>query len=130
VASSAASNGGVGIEWRRDGEREGRERRGRGGEATSGALLILVWAVIRGSWIENYDGTNSDPGASDPLQLARLRTALRIIREDPRLLVLGLTQTCPEGSVYLFVFLWVPALQEHSLLRLSSSGTSSPSCSA
>ncbi|KAJ7809854.1 hypothetical protein B0H14DRAFT_2864972 [Mycena olivaceomarginata] len=60
----------------------------------SGALLILAWA------------------------LARLRTALRIVREDPRLLVLGLTQTCFEGSMYLFVFLWVPALQEHSLLGL------------
>ncbi|KAJ7809207.1 hypothetical protein B0H14DRAFT_2867562 [Mycena olivaceomarginata] len=70
----------------------------------SGALLILAWAVIRGSWIENYGSTNSDPGASDPLQLARLRTALRI--------------TCFEGSMYLFVFLWVPALQEHSLLGL------------
>jgi hypothetical protein len=84
----------------------------------SGALLILAWAVICGSWIENYGGTNSDPGASDPLQLAHLRTALRIVCEDPRLLVLGVTQTCPEGSIYLFVFLWVPALQEHSLLGL------------
>ena len=31
---------------------------------------------------------------------------------DPLLLVLGLTQTCFEGSMYLFVFLWVPSLQE------------------
>ncbi|KAJ7750758.1 hypothetical protein B0H14DRAFT_2981790, partial [Mycena olivaceomarginata] len=84
----------------------------------SGALLILAWAVIRGSWIENYGSTNSDPSASDPLQLARLRTALRIVHEDQCLFVLGLTQTCPEGSMYLFIFLWVPALQEHSLLRL------------
>lgn len=33
---------------------------------------------------------------------------------DPLLLVLGLTQTCFEGSMYLFVFLWVPSLQESS----------------
>lgn len=33
---------------------------------------------------------------------------------DPLLLVLGLTQTCFEGSMYLFVFLWVPSLQEAS----------------
>lgn len=33
---------------------------------------------------------------------------------DPRLLTLGLTQTCVEGSMYLFVFLWVPTLQEHA----------------
>lgn len=34
---------------------------------------------------------------------------------DPYLLVIGLTQTCFEGSMYLFVFLWVPSLQEASL---------------
>lgn len=34
---------------------------------------------------------------------------------DPHLLVIGLTQTCFEGSMYLFVFLWVPSLQEASL---------------
>jgi MFS transporter, MFS domain-containing protein family, molybdate-anion transporter len=33
---------------------------------------------------------------------------------DPQLLVVGLTQTCFEGSMYLFVFLWVPSLQESS----------------
>ena len=31
---------------------------------------------------------------------------------DKRLLVLGLTQTVFEGSLYIFVFLWVPFLQE------------------
>jgi len=33
---------------------------------------------------------------------------------DPILLVLGLTQTIFEGSMYLFVFIWVPILQESS----------------
>jgi len=33
---------------------------------------------------------------------------------DPHLLVLGVTQTCFEGSMYLFVFLWVPSLQSAS----------------
>lgn len=28
--------------------------------------------------------------------------------------MLGLTQTCFEGSMYLFVFLWVPSLQERA----------------
>ena len=31
---------------------------------------------------------------------------------EPAFLVLGLTQTCFEGSMYLFVFLWVPSLQD------------------
>ncbi|KAJ7032422.1 hypothetical protein C8F04DRAFT_659206 [Mycena alexandri] len=86
----------------------------------SGALLLIAWAVIRGTWIENYGGGGGanaeDKG--DPFQLARLRVALRIVSDDPRLLVLGLTQTCFEGSMYLFVFLWVPALQEFSLMGL------------
>ncbi len=34
---------------------------------------------------------------------------------DPILIVLGLTQTIFEGSMYLFVFIWVPTLQESSL---------------
>lgn len=37
------------------------------------------------------------------------------LNPDPLLLVLGLTQTCFEGSMYLFVFLWVPSLQEVSI---------------
>ena len=41
---------------------------------------------------------------------------LRLTRDvDPVLLVLGLTQTIFEGSMYLFVFIWVPTLQESSL---------------
>ena len=41
---------------------------------------------------------------------------LRLTRDvDPILLVLGLTQTIFEGSMYLFVFIWVPTLQESSL---------------
>ncbi|KAJ6489919.1 hypothetical protein C8R45DRAFT_200218 [Mycena sanguinolenta] len=85
----------------------------------SGALLILAWVVIRASWVENYGGPATDASAmSDPFQLARLRTALRIVSDDPRLLVLGITQTCFEGSMYLFVFLWVPSLQESSLMGL------------
>ncbi|KAH6908372.1 hypothetical protein BKA70DRAFT_1372019 [Coprinopsis sp. MPI-PUGE-AT-0042] len=54
----------------------------------SAALLVLTSIVIKATWAENYGSA------------------------DLRLLVLGLTQTCFEGSMYLFVFLWVPALQE------------------
>lgn len=44
-------------------------------------------------------------------------SAFLIALLDKVLLVLGLTQTCFEGSMYLFVFLWVPSLQEatHSI---------------
>ncbi|KAJ7136634.1 DUF791-domain-containing protein [Mycena epipterygia] len=84
----------------------------------SGALLIVAWGVIRGSWIENYGGGGGQADKGDPFQIQRLKQAMHIVQEDPRLLVLGLTQTCFEGSMYLFVFLWVPSLQEYSLMAL------------
>ncbi|KAF8205251.1 hypothetical protein K438DRAFT_534562 [Mycena galopus ATCC 62051] len=90
----------------------------------SGALLLLAWAVIRATWVENYGGNSGSVAevASDPFQLARLGRALSIVSADPSLLVLGLTQTCFEGSMYLFVSLWVPSLQEHSLMGLHPLG--------
>jgi len=81
----------------------------------SALLLMLGYVVIRGTWIENYGGGGGSTSlGTDPLQLKRLGQAWRIVRDDPLLLVLGLTQTCFEGSMYLFVFLWLPSLQEAS----------------
>lgn len=97
----------------------------------SGALLLLAYIVIRGSWGENFGGSGATTG-KDLFQLRRLAQAWRIVRDgefdftslhnvqlvnvnpDPMLLAIGLTQTCFEGSMYLFVFLWVPSLQEAS----------------
>ncbi|KAH9924067.1 uncharacterized protein B0H18DRAFT_1085572 [Fomitopsis serialis] len=78
----------------------------------SGVLLLLAWVVIRGSWTENYGSGGGVAANPDILQLRRLGQALKIVRNEPALLVIGLTQTCFEGSMYLFVFNWVPALQE------------------
>lgn len=79
----------------------------------SGAMLVLAWAVIRATWTENYGSVSGESEKASDVggQLERLKTALRIVYSDTRLLVLGLTQTCFEGSMYLFVFLWVPSLQ-------------------
>ncbi|KAJ3558607.1 hypothetical protein NM688_g824 [Phlebia brevispora] len=82
----------------------------------SGALLALGLIVIKGLWAENYGSVDaSDENSSSVFQLKRLSQAWNIVRHDPYLLVIGLTQTCFEGSMYLFVFLWVPSLQEASL---------------
>ncbi|KAH8106346.1 hypothetical protein BXZ70DRAFT_1004605 [Cristinia sonorae] len=83
----------------------------------SGILLSLAWFTIRGMWSENYgaqDASYSRGGGSGFFQLSRLGQAWKIVTSDPKLMVLGLTQTCFEGSMYLFVFLWVPSLQESS----------------
>ncbi|KAI9465738.1 hypothetical protein BJY52DRAFT_1220488 [Lactarius psammicola] len=84
----------------------------------SGCLLLLAWAVISGSWSENYGGGAGSGVAqvsADVFQIRRLGAAWRIVAADPILIVLGLTQTIFEGSMYLFVFIWVPTLQESSL---------------
>ena len=96
----------------------------------SAVLLVVAWFVIRGTWAENYGGGGGIVD-HDVFQIKRLGRAWNIVRrgvshrtpsfshlsyrfgfKDPLLLVLGLTQTCFEGSMYLFVFLWVPSLQE------------------
>ncbi|KAG7448548.1 DUF791-domain-containing protein [Guyanagaster necrorhizus] len=82
----------------------------------SGALLMLAWGLMRVSWIENYGhGGSTTDDDWDIFQTSRLRAAWNIVQHDSLLLTLGLTQTCFEGSMYLFVFLWVPSLQEVSM---------------
>lgn len=44
----------------------------------SGALLLLAWSMIKGSWGENYGSTG---GEADLFQIARLRVAWKIVRE-------------------------------------------------
>ncbi|KJA17597.1 hypothetical protein HYPSUDRAFT_46222 [Hypholoma sublateritium FD-334 SS-4] len=80
----------------------------------SGVLLVFGWVVIRSTWGENYGG-GGGVASGDMFQIKRMGQAWSIVRNDPLLMVLGLTQTCFEGSMYLFVFLWVPALQEAAL---------------
>ncbi|KAG8845580.1 hypothetical protein FRB96_002333 [Tulasnella sp. 330] len=81
----------------------------------SALLLGVSWVMIRGMWTENYGGQDAaGSSTTDFFQITRLRQAWQIVRRDPSLLVLGLTQTCFEGSMYLFVFLWVPSMQEAS----------------
>ncbi|KAI0353932.1 DUF791-domain-containing protein [Trametes cingulata] len=76
----------------------------------SGVLLLLDLIVIWLSWDENYGGSRAS--VNDILNARRLSEAWTIVRTDRRLLTLGVIQTCFEGSMYLFVFLWVPFLQE------------------
>ncbi|XP_006463319.1 hypothetical protein AGABI2DRAFT_74213 [Agaricus bisporus var. bisporus H97] len=82
----------------------------------SGFLLVLGFFVILKTWSENYgDGGRSTTTVLS--QTGRLRQAWRLVCEDPALLTVGLTQTCFEGSMYFFAFIWVPSLQEVSRLN-------------
>ncbi|KAF8609474.1 DUF791-domain-containing protein [Ceratobasidium sp. AG-I] len=77
----------------------------------SAMCLAVAWVLIGAMWTENY-GTRSESATDDLFQIKRLREAWGIVRRDPSMIVLGLVQTCFEGSMYLFVFLWVPSMQE------------------
>lgn len=85
----------------------------RGPFMLSGVLLIVAYFIIGSKWEENY-GTPAAGGTAAVAagEFAKLRQAIGIIRREPAFMVLGLTQTCFEGSMYLFVFLWVPSLQD------------------
>eukprot|EP00597_Dinobryon_sp_UTEXLB2267_P001631 CAMPEP_0170080960 /NCGR_PEP_ID=MMETSP0019_2-20121128/16952_1 /TAXON_ID=98059 /ORGANISM="Dinobryon sp., Strain UTEXLB2267" /LENGTH=415 /DNA_ID=CAMNT_0010295161 /DNA_START=193 /DNA_END=1440 /DNA_ORIENTATION=- len=80
------------------------------------ALTVLSLVLIL-FWNENYgtaDGTDpskNDNNASPPQSLLEtVSTGLRLVRESPVILFLGLSQAFFEGAVYSFVFMWVPSL--------------------
>ena len=94
----------------------------------SGVLLLIAWVVIGNIWDENYGAQQNNSSGGG--ELSKIAAGLGMVRRgmflfplfegvttdsyhsEPAFLVLGLTQTCFEGSMYLFVFLWVPSLQE------------------
>ncbi|KZV67850.1 DUF791-domain-containing protein [Peniophora sp. CONT] len=79
----------------------------------SALVLVLAFFAISGLWTENY-GAKGNQSRDDSWQWHRMVQAARIVADDPVLLILGLTQTLFEGSMYLFVFVWVPTLQDAS----------------
>lgn len=83
--------------------------------AAAVVLLAVAFWVISTRWAENYGDSAKEkkPEAGggkeggDPSPRARLWEMLK----DPRIVCLGLSSTMFEGSMYLFVFMWGPALQ-------------------
>ncbi|KAF8623855.1 hypothetical protein AX15_006173 [Amanita polypyramis BW_CC] len=77
-------------------------------------VLVLSWIVIKVVWTENYGDIQNPVGTNTTSQETRMGEVWHVLRSDSQLLVLGLVQTCFEGSMYVFVFVWVPSLQEAS----------------
>ncbi|KAK0709672.1 hypothetical protein B0T26DRAFT_874691 [Lasiosphaeria miniovina] len=88
--------------------------------AASVVLLAVAFGLIWTQWRENYGetgpATQSSPGQSThkPPKDKQLWTVLT----SPKVLSLGLASTVFEGSMYMFVFFWTPALKS---ARASSS---------
>ncbi|KAH8887529.1 DUF791-domain-containing protein [Thozetella sp. PMI_491] len=79
---------------------------------TSAALLSAALWVIWSQWDENYGETGaaaSKTKGAAPKKPAENR--VWSILSNPKVLSLGLASTMFEGSMYLFVFFWAPALK-------------------
>lgn len=68
------------------------------------ALLVAVAAVTSTTWGENY-GNESAPARET------LAAAWRAVLADRSVLLTGLAQSLFEGAMYIFVFMWTPALE-------------------
>ena len=82
------------------------------------AIICLIGAFVamQRQWAENYGETTSEKTQSVE--------SSRSILADSRLVALGLTTTMFEGSMYLFVFFWAPALI--SARSFSNNNSSTP----
>ncbi|KAI1498962.1 hypothetical protein F5X99DRAFT_299559 [Biscogniauxia marginata] len=71
--------------------------------------VVLLWSalqVIWAHWIENYGAAASSKPSDDSKPLS-----LWAVFKQPSILALGFASTMFEGSMYLFVFFWTPALK-------------------
>ncbi|KAL2020423.1 hypothetical protein VTK56DRAFT_8466 [Thermocarpiscus australiensis] len=71
-------------------------------------VLVVAGGIIWWSWEENYgEMGRTKPDTDGNTQKSRLWTVL----SSPQVLALGAASTVFEGSMYLFVFFWTPALK-------------------
>ncbi|KAH6618004.1 hypothetical protein B0J18DRAFT_436191 [Chaetomium sp. MPI-SDFR-AT-0129] len=85
--------------------------------ALAAGLLVLAGTVIWRYWDENYGGTKTtnDKGKGKP------KRNVWTVLSSPQVLAPGLASTVFEGSMYLFVFFWAPALKSFQQPSSSSS---------
>jgi MFS family permease len=69
--------------------------------------LALVGFIVSCTWSENY-------GNQQLNMLSSLIKGFDLIRSDGRIAALGFAQSCFEGAMYTFVFMWTPALKSAS----------------
>lgn len=66
--------------------------------------LTIVAIFVMWNWNENYGNQNMSMCSS-------LQKGFDLVRRDSRIAALGLAQSCFEGAMYTFVFMWTPALK-------------------
>ncbi|KAN0119994.1 DUF791 domain containing protein [Hyaloscypha variabilis] len=80
--------------------------------ASAGLLMIAFWVILT-CWTENYGDSHqsSEAPASTAASPVPAKSVLKTVLTDRRILTLGLASCFFEGSMYLFVFFWTPALK-------------------
>jgi MFS family permease len=69
--------------------------------------LLLGGLIVAMKWGENYGDSNIN-------LLATIRNAYDRLVEDRKIIYLGVIQSFFEGAMYIFVFMWTPALESTS----------------
>lgn len=70
------------------------------------ALLIVATITILVKWVENYGDASASSGGFD-----NFGQAWRVLVSNEKVLLLGIIQSCFEGAMFIFVFIWTPALE-------------------
>lgn len=79
--------------------------------------LTVVAITVIITWQENY-------GNQQLNMMSSLIKGFDLVRRDSRIAALGMGQSCFEGSMYTFVFMWTPALKSAAEVESESGGTS------
>lgn len=99
--------------------------------AVAAGLLGVAFWMISTRWAENYgnSGSQNDSDKEEEMKtIYEQKPKLWDMLKDPRIVCLGLASTMFEGSMYLFVFFWGPALNSaHTYEAAKSGGTASAS---
>eukprot|EP01038_Epipyxis_sp_PR26KG_P011573 gene11573-15496_t len=77
--------------------------------------LTIVAIFVSLTWQENY-------GNQQLNMLASLSKGFDLVRKDSRIAALGLGQSCYEGAMYTFVFMWTPALKSNAEKSAETAG--------
>jgi hypothetical protein len=80
--------------------------------------LTAVALIASTSWNENYGNQSSS-------MMSSLIKGFELVRNDPRIAALGMAQSCFEGGMYTFVFMWTPALKSPEEMEAEEAGLTS-----
>lgn len=78
--------------------------------------LAVVAIMVFATWQENY-------GNQQQNMMSSLIKGFDLIRSDSRIAALGMGQSCFEGAMYTFVFMWTPALKTEEEKAVENGGT-------